>query len=185
MALSDLWLPVALSAVLVFFASFVLHMLLPWHRNEYPGVPDEARARAAIGPLAIPPGDYMIPRCADPKEARSPEFQERMKQGPVVILTVMPNGQWGMGRQLGQWLVFCLVVNLFAAYIAARTLPAKAPYMAVFQIVAISAFMAYSLALWPMSIWWRRAWATTIKATVDGAIYAMIAAGTFGWLWPR
>jgi len=185
MALSDLWIPIVLSAVLVFVASAIIHMALPWHRDEYPALPDEPRARAALGPLAIPPGDYMIPRCSSPKEMKSPEFQEKIRQGPIAIMTVLPNGQWGMGKQLGQWFVYCVIVNVLAAYIAARTLPAKAPYMAVFQIVAVTAFMGYSLGLWQMSIWWRRAWSTTLKATVDGAVYAMVAAGTFGWLWPR
>jgi hypothetical protein len=185
MALSDLWLAVLLSAVLVFVASALIHMALPWHKNEYPAVPDEARARAAIGPLAIPPGDYMLPRCASQKEMNTPEFKEKLKQGPVMVLTVLPNGEWGMGRYLGQWFVYCLVVSLFTAYLAARVLPATAPYMAVFQIVAVTAFMGYSLALWQMSIWWRRAWSTTLKATVDGAVYALVTAGVFGWLWPR
>ena len=185
MALSDLWLPIVLSAVLVFIVSAVIHMLLPWHRNEYPAVPDEARARAAIGPLALPPGDYMLPRCANPKEMNTPEFKEKLRQGPVMVVTVLPNGEWGMGRYLSQWFVYCLVVSLFCAYLAARVLPVKAPYMAVFQILAVVAFMGYSLALWQMSIWWRRSWSTTIKATVDGAIYAMVTAGTFGWLWPH
>jgi hypothetical protein len=36
-----------------------------------------------------------------------------------------------------------------------------------------------------MSIWWHRAWLTTIKATVDGVIYALLTAGVFVWLWPR
>jgi hypothetical protein len=185
MALSDLWLPILASAIFVFIASAVIHMALPWHKNEYPAVPDEARARAALGPLAIPPGDYMLPRCANQKEMNTPEFKEKLRQGPVAILTVLPNGEWGMGRYLSQWFVYCVVVSLFTAYIAARTLPAKAQYMAVFQIVAVTAFMGYSLALWQMSIWWRRAWSTTLKATVDGAVYAMITAGAFGWLWPR
>jgi hypothetical protein len=45
--------------------------------------------------------------------------------------------------------------------------------------------MGYTLALWPMSIWYRRAWTITIKSTIDGLIYALLTAGTFGWLWPR
>jgi hypothetical protein len=165
--------------------SSIIHMLLPWHKNEYPKVPDEERTRAALGALAIPPGDYMIPRCYSTREMKSPEFTEKMKQGPVAVLTVMPNGAVSMGKYLVQWFVYCLVVSLFAAYVALRTLPAKAPYMAVFQLVAVVTFMGYSLALWQMSIWYRRAWSTTLKATVDGAVYALITAGAFGWLWPR
>jgi hypothetical protein len=49
----------------------------------------------------------------------------------------------------------------------------------------VAAFLGYAGALWQMSIWYRRAWSTTIKATVDGLIYALLTAGTFGWLWPR
>jgi hypothetical protein len=45
--------------------------------------------------------------------------------------------------------------------------------------------MGYAVALWQMSIWYRRAWSTTFKATVDGLVYALLTAGTFGWLWPR
>jgi hypothetical protein len=36
-----------------------------------------------------------------------------------------------------------------------------------------------------MSIWYRRKWSTTIKATVDGLACALLTAGTFGRLWPR
>jgi hypothetical protein len=36
-----------------------------------------------------------------------------------------------------------------------------------------------------MSIWYSRAWINTIKSTIDGLIYALLTAGTFGWLWPR
>ena len=39
--------------------------------------------------------------------------------------------------------------------------------------------------LFQMSIWYRRAWSTTIKTTVGGLVYALLTAGMFGWLWPR
>jgi len=34
-AITALWLPIFLSAVIVFLASFVLHMLVPIHRSDY------------------------------------------------------------------------------------------------------------------------------------------------------
>jgi hypothetical protein len=55
----------------------------------------------------------------------------------------------------------------------------------VFHFVAITAFIGYAVALWQMSIWWRRSWMTTFKATIDGIIYALLTAGAFAWLWPR
>ena len=77
------------------------------------------------------------------------------------------------------------MVGLFAAYVAGRALPPGTIYLQVFRFVGTTAFMGYTLALWPMSIWYRRAWTITIKSTIDGLIYALLTAGTFGWLWPR
>jgi hypothetical protein len=57
--------------------------------------------------------------------------------------------------------------------------------MHVFQLVSTVAFIGYSVALWQMSIWYRRSWNITIKATIDGLIYGLLTAGAFGWLWPR
>lgn len=110
---------------------------------------------------------------------------EKMKRGPVMVLTVMPNGPVAMGKNLVLWFIYSAVIGVFAAYVAGRALPAGAPYLRVFQLVGVTAFIGYSVALWEMSIWFRRAWSTTIKGTVDGLIYALITAGTFGWLWPR
>ena len=108
-----------------------------------------------------------------------------MKSGPVLMLTVWPNGPSKMGMSMVLWFLYTAVVGLFAAYIAGRALPIGAPYLHVFRFVGATAFIGYCLALWQMSIWYRRAWGTTIKATVDGLIYALLTAGTFGWLWPR
>ena len=183
--LSALWLPILLSPVLVFVVSSMIHMLSPWHRSSYPKVPNEDQVRGALRPLAIPPGDYMIPRCENSQEMRSPEFAEKLKQGPVMVLTVLPNGPFSMGRNLVLWFLYCVVVGIFAAYVAGRALPVGAPYRHVFQLAGATAFVGYVLALWQMSIWYRRAWSTTLKATVDGLIYALLTAGIFGWLWPR
>ncbi len=183
--LSSLWLPILLSAVLVFFASSLIHMVLPWHRSDYPRMPDEDAFRDAVRPLAIPPGDYLVPRASGPAEMKDPAFQAKVSEGPVVLMTVMPSGAFSMGRNLAMWFVYSLVVSLFAAYVTGRALPPGAPYMEVFRFAATTAFLGYALALWQMSIWYRRAWNHTIKATIDGLIYGLLTAGVFGWLWPK
>jgi hypothetical protein len=184
-SLSLLWLPILASAVLVFVASSIIHMMTPWHKGDYPKVPDEDKLINVLRPLAIPPGDYMVPGCADMKEMRTPEFAEKRNQGPVMVMTVMPSGPISMSGNLVQWFVYSVVVSFFAAYVASRALPVGAPYAQVFRLVGVTAFAGYALALWQMSIWYRRAWGTTIRATIDGLIYALLTAGTFGWLWPR
>ena len=183
--LLTLWLPILLSAVLVFVVSSLIHMLTPWHQSDYPKLPNEAQVMDALRPLAIPPGDYFVPRPSSREDMRSPAFAEKVKQGPVVVFTVMPGDTMSMGRNLVLWFLYCIVVSTFAAYIAGRALPPPTPYLHVFRFAGATAFIGYSAALWQMSIWYRRAWTTTIKATVDGLIYAGLTAGAFGWLWPR
>ena len=182
--LHQLWLPILLSAVFVFIVSSLIHMFSPWHKTDYDAVPNQDRAQEVMRSLAIPPGDYLLPRPSSMEEMRSAAFMEKMKAGPRVIMTVMPQGSFGMGKQLTQWFVYLLVVGLFAAYIAGRALPPGTEYLQVFRFVGATAFIGYSVALWQFSIWYHRRWSTTIKSTIDGLIYACLTAGTFGWLWP-
>ncbi len=184
-SLGALWLPIVLSAVIVFVASSIIHMLSPWHKNDYPKVPNEEGLRAALRPLAIPPGDYMVPRPEGREQLRDPAFLEKVNQGPNLVLTVLPNGPFSMASNLVQWFLYCVVISLFAGYVTSRALPPGAEYMNVFRFAGTTAFLGYAAAIWQMSIWYRRAWSTTIKATIDGLIYALLTAGTFGWLWPR
>ena len=183
--LSLLWPPILLGAVFVFIASSIIHMGPLWHRNDFPQLPDEHKARANIGALGVPPGDYMLPRCKTMAEMRSPEFMQKMAEGPVWIITVRPNGVAGMGKPLGLWFVYILLVALFAGYIAAFSLPGGAHYLSVFRVVGTTAFMAFSLGLLHDSIWYARQWSTTIKLMFDGLIYSLLLGGTFGWLWPK
>lgn len=183
-ALTSLWLPTLLSAVFVFFASFVMHMVLRYHRNDFAKVPAEDDVMAAFAKVGVPPGDYMFPHGGGPDAMKDPAFVEKMSRGPVAVLTVIPSGPPAMGAQLAQWFVYCIVVSVFAGYVAARALPPGADYLEVFRFAGTTAFAAYALGLWQNSIWYRRKWSTTLKQTFDGLIYALLTAGTFGWLWP-
>ena len=183
--LPALVLPILLSSVFVFIVSSIIHMMSPWHKSDYPKMANEDKVMDALRPLAIPPGDYMIPRPADMKDMRSPEFIEKQKKGPIVMMTVWPNGPTSMTKSLIQWFLYSVVIGVFAAYVAGRALPVGAVYLHVFRFVGTTAFVGYSLGLFQMSIWYNRSWTTTLKSTVDGLIYALVTAGTFGWLWPH
>ena len=184
-----LWIPIVLSAVAVFFVSFVVHMALDmviaWHKNDYQQVPNQDAVMDALRPFAIAPGDYMLPRAGSMAALRTPEFMEKMNKGPKIVMTVLPNGMSGMGRNLGLWFVYLLVVNTFAAYVTGRALPPGSDYLHVFRFVGTTAFLGFSVALWQMWIWYRRALGTTIRSTIDGLLYALVTAGIFGYFWPR
>src|ERR1700761_6344204 len=109
--LYSLWMPILVSAIVVFFASAIIYMVLPWHRNDYPRIPQEDQLRSALRPLAIPPGDYAVPRHLSREELLSPAFADKRNQGPVMVLTVMPNGPASMGRNLGLSLIYNIVVG--------------------------------------------------------------------------
>jgi len=183
-AVLSLWLPILLSAVFVFVLSGVLHMALPWHKNDYRPAPDEDKVRDALRPFDVPPGDYMLPACND-GNYNTPEFKAKLDAGPNWIVTVLPKGQGAMGLTFVQWLIFLVVVSFFIAYVAAHAVPAGTHYLGVFRIVGTVAFLAYAAAQWPQSIWMRKSWCSTVKHTIDGLLYGLVTAGTFAWLWPE
>ena len=180
----SLWLPILLSAVLVFIVSSLLHMLLKYHHSDFSRVPDEDRVMEEMRKLNIPPGEYMMPYTTDQKERESEAFKDKMAKGPMAIMTVMPGGQPGMAKNLIMWFVYLIIVGVFAAYISGRALGPGAHYLSVFRFVGATSFLGYTLALWQDSIWFSRSWSTTIKNTFDGLVYALLTAGMFGWLWP-
>lgn len=184
-SIASLWVPILVSAVLVFIISAVIHMILPYHRSDFKPLPNEADVMDALRPFDLPPGDYAMPYCADPHEMKSDDFKARMVKGPVALMTVHPTGPAAMGRNLFQWFVFCLIVSVLAAYVAGRAVRPGGVYLEVFRFAGCAAFVAYSVALWQDSIWYRRSWMTTLKSNIDGLIYGLVTAGVFGWLWPR
>jgi hypothetical protein len=183
-SLGALLLPILVSAVVVFFLSFLFHMVLRHHVGDWKKLPNEDGAMNALRPFNIPPGDYMMPCGSGPESMKDPAFLEKFKQGPVIVMTVMPAGKMTMGKSLVQWFVFCLVVSVFAAYIAGHALPAGAHYLEVFRFAGCTAFAGYALAQWQDSIWYKRKVSTTLKNNIDGLVYALFTGGVFGAMWP-
>jgi hypothetical protein len=55
----------------------------------------------------------------------------------------------------------------------------------IFRFAGTTAFIAYAVAQWSDTIWYKRSWTTTAKNTFDGLIYSLLTGGAFGWLWPE
>lgn len=183
--LTSLWVPMILSAVIVFAASSIIHMVLQYHRNDLRKLPKEDEVMNALRSFNIPPGDYVVPCAGSMGGMKKPEFLDKMKKGPVAFMTVIPSGPPSLGMSLFLWFLYSVLVSFFAAYITGRALAAGSHYLAVFRFVGASAFMGYSLALLQNSIWYKRNWGATLLSVFDGFVYGLLTAGTFGWLWPR
>jgi hypothetical protein len=182
--LAALWLPILLAAVIVFFASFIMHMLLPYHRSDYQKLPDEDKLLAALRAAGLKRGLYVFPFCTH-KEMKSPAMIEKYNQGPVGMLTVFPSGPPAMPKFLAMWFVYCLIIGFFVAYLTGHTVAPGARYLAVFRVAGTAAFLAYGVGHLVNSIWAGQPWSVTIKHVIDGLVYGLLTAGTFGWLWPR
>ena len=179
-----LWLPILLSAVIVFVASSIIHMVLPYHRSDYHQLPDEDKVRSALRAANLKRGLYIFPFCTH-ENMKSEAMVEKYKEGPVGMMTIFPSGPPAMPKFLVQWFIYCLVIGFFVAYLAGRTLAPGTHYLAVFRVAGTAAFMAYGLANLSSGIWKGQLWGAVIKEVFDGLVYGLLTAGTFGWLWPR
>lgn len=183
-SLAQLWIPILLSAVFVFAASALIHMVFKWHQADYRKLSDEAGVLAALRAAGASPGQYMFPHC-DPKEIGSPEVQQKFKEGPVGFVALGAPGAPSMGKPLGQWFVLTLLVSLAAGYLASRTVPVGASFLAVCRVVGLVTFLAYAVGSVTHAIWFCRPWGSVAKDVLDSFIYGVVGAVTFAWLWPR
>jgi hypothetical protein len=184
-AITSLWMPIVLSAVAVFLASSVVHMVLGYHWNDFRALPNQNAVLDALRPFNLPPGEYWLPKPESPKLMRTPEYKAQYARGPVAMMNVWAGGTMSMGKNLVQWFVYLVVIGFCCAYIAGRELQPGTNYLSVFRLVGFTAFMAFALALPQASIWYRRSWRVTVIAMIDGLVYACLTAGVFGWLWPK
>ena len=185
--ITQLWMPIVLSAVLVFIASAVLWMATPLHKKDYSTPPDESVILNALRSVPFPPGMYFMPWCRGGKEMKDAQVQARMKEGPWALM-IIPNGAPSFGRSLFQWFVTLLVISVFVAYLAHATIKMGdgAPdYLHVFRVVGAAAFLAQAGMASHDSIWKGAPWRQAAVKVFDGLVYALVTAGVFGWLWPR
>ena len=183
--ITELWLPILASAVAVFVASSLIHMVIGYHKNDFTAVPNEDRVADALRPFNLSPGDYCLPKPRSMAQMKDPAFVEKIKKGPVALITILPPGNPGMGAQLGQWFLFIVLVAAMAAYITGRALRPGAEYLEVMRFAGATTFFCFSMAYIPTSIWYKKNWGTTLRNMLDGLVYGLVTGGVFGWLWPR
>lgn len=183
MHVADLWMPILLSALFVFIASSILHMVIPMHRGDFRKMPGEDQILAAMRAGNVQPGSYMFPCAENMKDMCTSPMIEKCKLGPVGFVTVVPSGAPGMGKNLIQWFVFCIVVSVIVA-LAAIGLGRGAAFKPVFHLTGLAAILGYAMGVIPDSIWKGQKWSITGKFIFDGIVYGVVTGLTFAWLWP-
>ncbi|MFC2084226.1 hypothetical protein ACFLS9_04140 [Bacteroidota bacterium] len=181
----SLWLPILLSAVVVWIASFVVWTILPHHKSDFKSFPDEESTRNSLKPQNLSPGQYNIPHVPSRESLKDEEFRKKFEDGPVGFFTVLPSKLPDMGKPMVQSFLYFLIVGFIVAYIASRTISGTADYLAVFRVVGTVTWLAYGTGVVLDSIWFGRPWGFTIKHLLDSLFYGLLTAGIFGWLWPH
>lgn len=184
MPFGSLWLPVTLSAVVVFVLSSVIHMVLKYHRADFKPLPNDEAARAGLGGGSLAPGVYVTPHCPDMKQMAEPAVQAKYQKGPVAVITILPNGMPAMPKLLGLWFGFCLFTSFTAGYVARMTLAPGWDGGEVMRLTGTVAFASYGIGRIVDSIWHGQPWSNTFRALFDGLVYAVATGLTFRLLWP-
>jgi hypothetical protein len=177
-----LWLPILLSAVIVFVISCLIHMALKWHAFDYKGFANEDEVRAALGADNVPGVKYVVPYCGDMKEMGSETMKRKFAEGPIAIITFGHKGQPNLGKLMGLWFVWSLIIAAVAAYLTARVVPIEQTLRAAKFAGGIT-FVAHGFGSVQESIWMHRSWRSTATYLADALLYGLGTGAIFYWLW--
>jgi hypothetical protein len=179
--LTELWIPILVSGVALFFASFVSWTMAPHHKTDWKRAPNEDELLKAIRGLNLGPGNYLFPFATHTNsKEESAKIKEKYKVGPRGILALwnLPN----MGANLACTVVFFLATAAVIAYVSFAALGGGQSFLKVFQVVGTIGILTYSAAGIPNAIWFKRRMLTDI---FDGVVYGMIIGLIFANFWPR
>ena len=182
--LLQLWLPILATAVFIFIASSLIHMVFKWHNADYRALSNEDDVRAAIRAGSPSPGQYVIPHCADMKEMQSDAMMKKFTEGPIAFLTVRKSGPPAMGQSLTLWFLYSILVAAFAGCLALQAYGIKGNANNAAHLVGLVSLATYIGGSIQFGIWMGKPWGSVAKDVLDGAIYGTISALTFMWLWP-
>ena len=184
-ALLSLWLPILLSAVVVFVISSVIHMVLKWHASDYGSLANEDAVRDAIRAGNPKPGRYVMPHCKDMKDMAGEAMLKKYREGPVGHVTLLPNGAPNMGKYLGIWFLWSLAIAVVAALLVSRVYGVDhTPVRGAAKLAGAVTFIAHGFGTVTESIWMGRPWKASAINLLDAALYALGTWAVFLWLWP-
>ena len=178
-----LWLPILVAVFLVYIAEMIVNMVLPFHRQDFRAVSDEDGLRETVRAQKLAQGQYFFPYAESPEAMKSPDWLEKMEQGPVGLLFIAKNSS-SMTPSLIRQFILDLVIIVIVGYLASAALAPGAEYLEVFQIVGTAALLGYAMSHFVYGIWYNFSWRMIWLRAIEGVVYALLVAGVFGWLWP-
>lgn len=185
--LLPLWLPILLSAGVIWVMSIIFGMALPHHKQDWIGLGDEDGFMEDLRRRGIKPGNYLFPDFRSSEQLRSEKVERALKEGPVGHLSVWKTPVT-MGDKMVGTLVVHLVVCILIAYLTRIALPAASPpppFAKVFQIAGTAGVLAYSFSFIPNALWFGAYKRTIVASIFDGVLYGVVIGAIFAWRWPQ
>ena len=181
--LTPLWLPILLSAVVVWVASAIVWMALPHHKRDFIALPDEDGFMEHVRKSGLGPGNYVFPDFRGRDAMKSEKVCKALESGPVGHLSLWPTPLTMGGKMVATFVVF-LVVSTLIAYLTRVALPGAAPFGKVFQVATTAGVLAYCFSFIPNAVWFGAYRRTIVAGIVDGVVYGVITGAIFAWRWP-
>jgi hypothetical protein len=174
-----LWLPIVLSGIALFFASWLAWMVMPHHKKEWQGLPNEDSFLAALKSAGVAAGQYVFPYCK-PEDWKSEAFRAKLQNSPNGNIVIWP-GPCNMGKNMLLTVIFFTVVSFTIAYLAAMAIPPTNDRWFIFRFVGTAGILVYASSNILNGIWFGR---KMLGDFIDGIAYGLITGAIFAWLWP-
>jgi hypothetical protein len=203
--LTNLWLPILLSGVAVWFASALAWMAIGHHKKDRDPIPGgrEQELMDAITRLNLAPGNYGFPDFNQhdrlPRKERMEKLKALYDRRPYGLLRVW--GEMNMGVNMLLTFLFYLFTSAVIAYLGWATLPhgttsttivgvganttGTATFAHVFQVIGTAGILAYCFASFPGDVWFQKKKRAMLMEAIDGVIFGLITAAIFAYFWPR
>lgn len=198
--LTHLWLPIVISGVVVWIASFLAWMVVGHHKKDRDAIPGgrEQEFMDTITRMNIGPGNYGFPDFCQHDKLPRKEKMEALKalydRRPMGALRVW--GEMNMGMNMLLTFLYYLVTSAVIAYLGWAALPhgsstPAAPengapmFWKVFQVLGTAGILAYCFASFPNDIWFQKKRRAMAMDWIDGIVYGLITGVIFAWLWPK
>jgi hypothetical protein len=195
--LAHLWLPIVVSAVGVWIASFLAWMLIGHHKKDWKGIPNEDQFIDTIARMGIAPGNYGFPefrRCEGLSKEQKQAKWEEMQKRPMGLLRVW--GPISMGKNMLLTFLVFLAVSVLVGYLGWNALPhagmsadglgaaARPGFGRVMQVLGTAGVLAYCFAGLPNDIWFQKSRREVLTGLIDGVAFGLLTGAIFAWLWP-
>lgn len=181
--IAELWLPLLIASVVVFFASSIMWMAMPHHKKDIVFIGDkETEFLKTLNNLDLKPALYMYPGC-EMKDLKTDEGAAKWNTGPWGVITIYPNKP-NFGMNLFKTFIAYFCITLFVVYITGLSVAHGENYMHVFRVAATTAILGHCMGSLVGDFFMGKPTRFIITCFFDGVVYSLITAGILASMWP-